>query len=74
VFTGGIGENSQRIRTNVCRDMEWAGIELCSKSNTGVKGEMRLSTDGSRVQIWTVPTNEELVVARQTAEAIGRPS
>jgi acetate kinase len=70
VFTGGIGENSERIRRNVCRDMEWAGMELCTAKNAGVRGEACLSTDGSRVQIWTVPTNEELVVARQTAEAI----
>lgn len=72
VFTGGIGENSERIRTNVCRQMEWAGLELCSQKNAGrVRGEARISTDGSRIQAWVVPTNEELVVARQTAEAIG---
>ncbi len=70
VFTGGIGENSERIRRNVCRDMEWAGMELCADRNAGMKGEARLNADHSRVQIWTVPTNEELVVARQTAEAI----
>lgn len=70
VFTGGIGENSERIRANVCRDMQWAGVELCPQRNAGVQGEACLSKDGSRVQVWTVPTNEELVVARQTAEAI----
>jgi acetate kinase len=72
VFTGGIGENSERIRTNVCRDMEWAGVELCSKRNGSVDGESCLNKEASRVQIWTVPTNEELVVARQTAEAIAK--
>ncbi len=71
VFTGGIGENSERIRTNVCRNMEWAGMKLCSQKNAVVRGETCISTDDSRVQIWTVPTNEEIVVARQTAEAIG---
>ncbi len=70
VFTGGIGENSERIRSNVCRNMEWAGIDLSSEKNAGVKGEACLSSDRSRVQIWTIPTNEELVVARQTAAAI----
>ena len=70
VFTGGIGENSERIRTNVCRDMKWAGVELCEQKNSGMKGEACLSNETSRVQIWTVPTNEELVVARQTAAAI----
>ena len=72
VFTGGIGENSERIRANVCRDMEWAGVELCAIKNTGMKGEACLSKDTSRVQVWTVPTNEEIVVARQTAEAIAK--
>ncbi|MFN5197077.1 MAG: acetate/propionate family kinase [Planctomyces sp.] len=70
VFTGGIGENSERIRTNVCARMEWAGVQLCAERNRGVKGETSLHTDGSRVQIWTIPTNEEIVVARQTAAAI----
>ena len=72
VFTGGIGENSERIRMNVCRDMQWAGIELCSEKNTGVKGEACLSKDTSRVQVWTVPTNEEIVVARQTRDALSK--
>jgi acetate kinase len=72
VFTGGIGENSERIRTNVCRNMEWAGIELNAQKNAGLKGEACISTDGSRIQVWTVPTNEEIVVARQTAAAISK--
>ncbi len=72
VFTGGIGENSERIRTNVCRNMEWAGLELCSQKNAGrVRGEVCVSAEESRIQAWVVPTNEELVVARQTAAAIG---
>ncbi len=72
VFTGGIGENSERIRTNVCRDMQWAGIELDSAKNSAVKRntEVCVSADSSNVQAWVIPTNEELVVARQTAGAI----
>jgi acetate kinase len=50
--------------------MEWAGVQLCAERNRGVKGETGLHQDGSRVQIWTIPTNEEIVVARQTAAAI----
>jgi len=72
VFTGGIGENSERIRTNVCRNMEWAGIELNAQKNAGLKGEACISKDSSRIQVWTVPTNEEIVVARQTAAAISK--
>jgi acetate kinase len=70
VFTGGIGENSRHVRRGVCRDMEWAGISLDSKRNETAKGEARISSDDSRVEIWVVPTNEELVVARQAAELI----
>lgn len=72
VFTGGIGENSERIRRNVCRDLEWAGVELCAERNADVQRntECLISSDGSRVQIRVIPTNEELVVARQTAANI----
>lgn len=72
VFTGGIGENSERIRSNVCRDMQWAGLELCADKNLAVERntEVCISADSSKVQAWVIPTNEELVVARQTADAI----
>jgi acetate kinase len=71
VFTGGIGENSRRVRSGVCRDMEWAGLRLDPARNVQVRGETRISSDDSRVEVWVVPTNEELVVARQTAELCG---
>jgi acetate kinase len=70
VFSGGIGENSQFVRAGVCRDMEWAGIVLDAGLNAQVKGETRISAANSRVEVWVVPTNEEIVVARQSAEAI----
>ncbi len=72
VFTGGIGENSTRVRRDVCTNMEWAGIELDTAKNECVKrgSETCISTAASKTQIWVVPTNEEIVVARQTAEAI----
>ena len=65
VFTGGIGENSSRIRSGVCRDLDWFGIELDPVSNAAGPVERSVSPPGSRVQVWTVPTNEEIVVARQ---------
>lgn len=70
VFTGGIGENSIRVRADVCRDLEWAGVRLDADRNQTVNGEMRISRQNSPVQVWVVPTNEELVVARQTAELL----
>ena len=72
VFTGGIGENSARIRPGVCRDLGWFGIELDPALNESGPVERRVSTAGSRVQVWTVPTNEEIVVARQSKEVLER--
>lgn len=72
VFTGGIGENSIRVRQDSLSGLEWAGIKLDPKLNATAKGEVKLSAADSAVQIWTVPTNEEIVVARQTAEALGQ--
>lgn len=72
VFTGGIGENSERLRGNVCHNMEWAGLSISDEANAAVERntEVCFSAPGSAVQAWVIPTNEELVVARQTAEAI----
>ena len=72
VFTGGIGENSTWIRSGVCRDLGWFGIELDPALNESGPVERRVSTAGSRVQVWTVPTNEEIVVARQSREVLER--
>jgi acetate kinase len=74
VFTGGIGENGVSIRAGVCENLQELGIELDPELNEQAKGEARISKDGSRVQVLIVPTNEELVVARQTKQVIeGHP-
>ena len=70
VFSGGIGENSRLIRREVCQQMEWAGIELDPARNESAQGEACLSAPTSRVQVWVIPTNEEIVVARQSVEAL----
>ena len=70
VFTGGIGENSQRVRHDVCADMDYVGLHLDEGRNIQAKGETKISADDSRVEIWIVPTNEEIVVARQTVEQV----
>jgi acetate kinase len=70
VFTGGIGENSAAIRAAVCADLDWFGISLDPSLNARPRAEMRIDAAGSRVQIWTMPTNEELIVARQTKELL----
>ena len=63
-FTGGIGENGARTRQAVCAGLAELGIVLDDAANGSAKGEGKISAAGSRTQIWIVPTNEELVVAR----------
>jgi acetate kinase len=70
VFTGGIGENSVRMRLDVCRNLDWFGIKLDMDKNAHASGEALVSAEGSRVQVWTVPTNEEIVVARQARDLL----
>jgi acetate kinase len=70
VFTGGIGENSCGIRAGVCRNLGWFGIELDAAPNAAGPAERTVSTRGSRVSVWCVPTNEEIVVARQAKELL----
>jgi acetate kinase len=67
VFTGGIGENSPAIRADVLRNLEELGIALDAAANESVQGEAKISSPASRVQVWAMPTNEELIVARQAA-------
>ena len=64
VFTGGIGENSPIIRERVCREAAWLGVELDLALNNA--GGPRISTAQSLVNIWVIPTNEELMIARHT--------
>ena len=71
VFTGGIGENGRQIRTAVCAGLEELGCVIDPTKNQTLHGESRLDADGSRSQIWIIPTNEELIVARQTVAALG---
>jgi acetate kinase len=70
VFTGGIGENSATIRAAVCADLDWFGIALDAAKNERAQGEAAVHAAGSRVQVWTMPTNEELIVARQAKELL----
>jgi acetate kinase len=74
VFTGGIGQNNAWLREAICRDMDFAGIRIDSARNAAARGEARVEADGSKAAIWVMPTNEELIVARQAAELLGRTS
>ncbi|MCA9106695.1 MAG: acetate/propionate family kinase [Pirellulaceae bacterium] len=70
VFTGGIGENAQRVREGVCRELTSFGIVLDPRLNASAKGETRIDSGQGPTQIWIVPTNEELVVARQAQQLL----
>jgi len=76
VFTGGIGENGTLIRQGVCSGLSELGIRLDSDANASVRdraneaGEASFHSDDSRVALWVIPTNEEVIVARQTIHAL----
>jgi acetate kinase len=69
-FTGGIGENGIAIREMICRGLEFAGIELDHAKNVVRGKEEKISKVESGAEIWIVPTNEELIVARQTVAVL----
>jgi acetate kinase len=69
VFTAGIGENSQEIRRRICEASSWLGMELDAEANA--KGGPQISSPRSKISTWVVPTNEELMIARQTGALLG---
>ncbi len=71
VFTAGIGENSEYIRRNVCKDLDFLGIELDTKKNDMRAKELtEVHKESSKVKILVIPTNEELEIAQQSFELI----
>jgi acetate kinase len=72
IFAGGIGENSAEIRSRICTGMEWAGIGLDEAANERTVGgaEGRVSPDGGSPAVWVIPTDEELLLARDTARLV----
>jgi acetate kinase len=75
VFTGGIGENSADIRGRICSGMEWAGLKVDKGRNERAVGkEAQISTDDSKLKAYVIPTDEELLIARDTVRCIaGEP-
>ncbi|MFZ5825153.1 MAG: acetate/propionate family kinase [Bacillota bacterium] len=69
VFTGGIGENSRLLREQICQNLSYLGVTFDPEANKA-KGERRISTPDSKVEILVIPTNEELVIARDTKELV----
>ena len=66
VFTAGIGENQINIRKMICKNLEWLGVKIDEEKNNTRGEEIKISTDDSKIEVWVVPTNEELVIARDT--------
>lgn len=66
VFTGGIGENDPGMRAYVCGQLGYLGVEIDLENNKRRGEEVELSTPASKVKVWVIPTNEELVIARDT--------
>jgi len=74
VFTAGIGENSPDVRKKVCEGLEFLGIRIDDEKNNSPEKEKIITTDDSKVKVLVIPTNEELVIALDTAEIVSNCS
>jgi acetate kinase len=72
VFSGGVGENSADVRARICSGLEWMGLELDPARNDAAVGGRAgpISREGSRLEAWVIPTDEELLIARDTVRVI----
>jgi acetate kinase len=67
VFSAGIGEHAPEVRAKICKNLEWCGLTIDDSRNTAAKGtEALISTLGSSLAAWVIPTDEELMIARDT--------
>ena len=73
VFSGGIGENSHEVRSLILSGLETLGLVMDPARNRG-EGERRISADAGSVDIWVIPTDEESLIARDTARLVNAPS
>ena len=73
VFTGGVGENQTGVRENVCAPLKFMGVEIDKEINDRTRGtETLISTEASRVKVVVIPTDEELMIARDTEEIVSK--
>lgn len=70
VFTGGVGENQINIRKGICEQLSFMGVEIDAQRNNVRSEEKLVSTDSSKVKIFVIPTNEELMIAKETEKLI----
>jgi acetate kinase len=72
IFAGGIGENASAVRARICDGLQWMGVTIDSEKNGAmINGkEGRIDAAGSRVEVWVIPTDEELLIARDTVRVV----
>ena len=72
IFTGGIGENSPEVRARICAGLEWIGLEIDLERNAehGRSTNGLISKDGGRLDAYVIPTDEELLIARDTVRCV----
>ena len=72
VFTGGIGQNSPEVRAKICEGLSWLGVQVDAERNIAHTAgrEGQISAEGSRVGVYVIPTNEELLIARDTVRVV----
>ena len=72
LFAGGIGENAAPVRASICEGLEWLGVKLDAQKNrqTVSGAEGKISAEDSRAEVWVVPTDEELLIARDTVRVV----
>ncbi len=70
VFTAGVGENSASMRARICEGLEFLGVKIDPEKNNVRGKEAIISADDSKVTVWVIPTNEELMIAQDTAELV----
>ncbi len=71
-FAGGLGENTADLRENICKKFSFLGVELDEEANEkAIKGkEAEITKPGSKIRVFVIPTNEELLIARDTKEIV----
>ena len=69
-FTAGVGENGPETRQAICDYLGFMGVKIDAEANKARGKEVKISTEDSKVQVWVVPTNEELMIAQDTAELV----
>ena len=69
-FTAGIGENDDLVRSSICANLDYIGIEIDEEKNKGCREQRELTKEGARVRTFVIPTNEELAIAREVMESL----